>query len=135
MRMGWSHIHIDMPFITIRELRELLNCPFPTLSSAKRDILIDIAAAEQHGQRLTMKQLVILQTGSATTTRRRLKNLIQTGWVVKLPNTQDGRSEVYGLSDILPDPSAELRSTLQAISANFEKRLHLSGGKAKRLSQ
>lgn len=112
-----------MPFIAIRELRQLIRSSFQVTSRADLDILIDLAAATQFGEGLTMKQLVILHSGSATTTRRRIGNLIATGKVVKLPHASDGRSEVYGVSQVLWNMSGVLQSAMKRVLAGIEVRV------------
>lgn len=94
--------------------------------------MIDIAAAQQLGNALTMKQLVILQSGSATTTRRRIRNLIDQGKIVRLPNAQDGRSQLYGLSDELWEMSEEISAALKMVYEDFEKRAKVSESGARR---
>ncbi|MBC7918848.1 MAG: hypothetical protein H7Y28_13665 [Rhodoferax sp.] len=69
-----------------------------------------------------MKQLVILQSGSATTTRRRIRNLVALGKVVRLPNSQDGRSEIYGVADHLWNKSSEVEAALTQLYAELESR-------------
>ena len=111
-----------MPFIAIQKLRDFVETTFNVSSRADRDLLIDLAAAQELGQGLTMKQLVILQSSSATTTRRRVRNLIAQGKVIRLPNTQDGRSEIYGVTDQLWNTSSEVQVALKAVYAEFESR-------------
>jgi hypothetical protein len=116
-----------MPFIAIRELRELFKSSFNVTSRADFHILIDLAAATQSGEGLTMKQLVIMQSGSATTTRRRINNLIAAGKVVKLPHASDGRSEVYGVSQTLWELSAQLQESMQKLYGEFDVRSEATG--------
>ena len=111
-----------MPFLAIQKLRDLVNTSFRVNSRADRDILIDLAAAQQHGLGLTMKQLVILQSGSATTTRRRIRNLVALGKVVRLPNSQDGRSEIYGVSDQLWNEFSQVQTALKWLLDECESR-------------
>lgn len=111
-----------MPFIAIQKLRDSVSEIFRVTSRAERDILIDLAAAQQMGNGLTMKQLVILQSGSATTTRRRIRNLIAQGKVVRLPNSLDGRSEIYGVASNLWEKSDEVQAALNLVYEEMEKR-------------
>lgn len=111
-----------MPFIAIREIRELIKSSFRVTSRGERDILVDLAAAQQMGQCLTMKQLVILQAGSATTTRRRVNDLILAGKVIKLPNPLDGRSEVYSVADALANHAPNFELAMRRIVEEFDRR-------------
>jgi hypothetical protein len=113
-----------MPFIAIKELRDLVKTSFRVTSRGERDILVDLAAAQQLGQCLTMKQLVILQAGSATTTRRRLNSLIESGKVQKFPNPLDGRSEVYAVANAMVAHASSFESEMKRILTGFDKRTH-----------
>ena len=115
-----------MPFIAFQKLRDSVSATFRVDTRADRDILIDIAAAQESGSALTMKQLVILQSGSATTTRRRIRNLIDQGKIVRLPNAQDGRSQLYGIADQLWEMSDEVSAALRLVYDDFEKRAKAS---------
>jgi len=87
-----------------------------------QDILIDLAAAHQLGQSLSMKQLVLIRGGSATTVRRRVNQLIEAGHVVKLPNMADGRSDHFTVSKALCSKSQSIESELRQINIAYEKR-------------
>jgi DNA-binding MarR family transcriptional regulator len=121
-----------MPFIAIKELRDLVRTSFRVTSRGERDILVDLAAAQQLGQCLTMKQLVILQAGSATTTRRRLNSLIESGKVQKYTNPQDGRSEVYAVASAMVAHASGFESEMKRILTGFDKRTHKSTRSAMR---
>jgi len=115
-----------MPFIAIQKLRDLVSDAFDVRSRADRDILIDLAAAKQRGEVLTMKQLVILQSESPTTTRRRISALIAAGKVVKLPKSMDGRTETYGIADDLWEKADEIHDVLRKAHIELEHRASAS---------
>jgi hypothetical protein len=112
-----------MPFVALRDFRNLAKSLLPLLSADCRDILIELAAAQQLDQCLTMKQLVLLQSGTATTVRRRVTYLIELGHVVKMPNQLDGRSDRFGVSKCLWAEMSKLQSALLLLNAQMVPRV------------
>lgn len=117
-----------MSFILIRDTRDLVQRKLSSSIPVGHDILIDLAAARQLNRTLTMKQLLLTRGGSATTLRRRLNQLIDAGYVIKVPNARDARSDHYSVTPLFLDACAGLEDELQQISGLFERR------RAKRLS-
>lgn len=111
-----------MSFVLIRDIRDLAIQKLPSTIPAGHDILIDLAAAQQLNRSLTMKQLLLTRGGSATTLRRHLAQLIAAGYVVKVPNALDGRSDHFSVTDRFLDTCAGLDEELEKLSALFERR-------------
>jgi len=111
-----------MSFILIRDIRDLAKRKLPSTIPAGHDILIDVAAAHQLGRILTMKQLLLMRGGSATTLRRRLNLLIDAGYVVKVPNARDARSDHYSVTKTFLKKCASLDAELKKISVEFDRR-------------
>lgn len=111
-----------MSFILIRDIRDLAIGKLPSSISGGHDILIDLAAARQLNRTLTMKQLLLIRGGSATTLRRRLHQLMDEGYVTKVPNARDARSDHYSVTDLFLNACAGMGEELQQISELFERR-------------
>lgn len=111
-----------MSFILIRDTRDLVQRKLSSSIPVGHDILIDLAAARQLNRTLTMKQLLLTRGGSATTLRRRLNQLIDAGYVIKVPNARDARSDHYSVTPLFLDACAGLEDELQQISGLFERR-------------
>lgn len=111
-----------MSFILIRDIRDLAISKLPSSIPGGQDILIDLAAASQLKRSLTMKQLLLIRGGSATTLRRRIHQLIAAGLVTKVPNERDARSDHYSVTPQFLASCAGLDGELQQISELFERR-------------
>lgn len=111
-----------MPFIAIREARDLARDTLRLSCDEDHGLLVDLAAASQAGQGVSMKQLVILRGGSATTVRRRVARLIAAGIVVKLPNPADARSDCFQISPSLQTQLPALEAAFFKISIDFQNR-------------
>lgn len=111
-----------MPYIKIRDIRDVAIRILPNAVVGGQDILIDLAAAHQLGKSVTMKQLVLSRGGSATTIRRQVNQLIKAGHVVKLPNTSDGRSDHFSVSQSLCENCKNIESEIRQIHAAYEER-------------
>ena len=111
-----------MSFILIRDIRDLAISKLPSTIPGGQDILIDLAAARQLNRTLTMKQLLLIRGGSATTLRRRLSQLVEAGYAVKVPNERDARSDHYSVTDMFLSTCTGMDAELQQISELFERR-------------
>ena len=111
-----------MPFIAVREARDLAQKTLRLSSYEDQYLLIDLAAASQLAHGLSMKQLVLLHGGSATTVRRRLARLIDSGHVVKHPNPADARSDCFHISPSLHQQVPALQAVFTQIRADFHHR-------------
>jgi hypothetical protein len=113
-----------MSFITIRDIRELTKNVLGVDSCEDGNILIDLAAAHQQGKSLSVKQLMLLQGGTATTLRRRISRLIELGFVIRIPNQNDGRSDLISVSPMVQGRLESIRVGLKQSIHEFEARSH-----------
>ncbi|MDT8992497.1 hypothetical protein RQP54_16625 [Curvibacter sp. APW13] len=111
-----------MSFVLIRDIRDLAISKLPSSIPDGHDILIDLAAAHQLQRSLTMKQMLLMRGGSATTLRRRLSQLIDAGYVTKVPNARDARSDHYSITPLFLKACAGLDEELRKLSEQFERR-------------
>lgn len=111
-----------MSFVLIRDIRDLAISKLPSSIPGGQDILIDLAAAHQLQRTLTMKQLLLIRGGSATTLRRRIAQLIDAGLVTKIPNARDARSDHYSVTPRFLKACAGLDEELRTLSEQFERR-------------
>lgn len=111
-----------MSFITIRDIRELTKNVLGVDTCEECNILIDLAAAQQQGKSMSVKQLLLLQGGTATTLRRRVARLIELGFVVRVPNQNDGRSDLISVSPMVRDRLGLVHVGLKQIIVEFEAR-------------
>ena len=82
-------------FAALRHIREFERAQFPFLKSIiDFDLVIEIGYAEEMGQPLTQKQVLLLNLSSRTTVRRRLAALIAKGVVRRRKNAHDLRSSL-----------------------------------------
>lgn len=58
-------------------------------------ILLEIAASQQEGTRLTLKQLVLCCSVPESTLKRRLARLVRRGFVIKEMTAEDRRVHCY----------------------------------------
>jgi DNA-binding MarR family transcriptional regulator len=111
-----------MSFVTIRDIRELTKNVLGMDACEDLGILIDLAAAYQQGKSLSVKQLLLLQGGTATTLRRRVARLIELGFVVRIPNQTDGRSDLISISPVVHGRLGSIDAGLKQIIEEFEAR-------------
>lgn len=82
-------------FAALRQIREFERVQLPFLKSIiDFDILIEVGYAEEMGQPLTQKQILLQNLSSRTTVRRRLASLIEKGVIRRRRNTRDQRSSL-----------------------------------------
>ena len=80
-------------FSALKRMREYQRGQLPFLRSMiDFDIVIEIGYAEEEGNPLTLKQLLLLKLSSRTTVRRKLARLIEQGVIKTRRNAKDGRS-------------------------------------------
>jgi DNA-binding MarR family transcriptional regulator len=86
-------------FTGLKKIREFQRLQLPFLKSVVDfDIIIEIGYAEEQGQPLTLKQLVLLNMSSRTTVRRKLARLIEQGIVMRRKQANDHRSSLLTIS-------------------------------------
>jgi len=86
-------------FAALRQIRHFERAQLPFLKSILDfDIVIEIGYAEEIGQPLTQKQVLLLNLSSRTTVRRRLASLVARGIVKRRRNARDQRSSLLTIS-------------------------------------
>src|SRR5512140_167997 len=86
-------------FTGLKQIREFERQQLPFLKSVVDfDIVIEIGYAEEQGQPLTLKQLVLLNIRSRTTIRRKLRRLIEQGIVRRRKHANDHRTNLLTIS-------------------------------------
>jgi len=86
-------------FSALRQIREFERTQLPFLKSIiDFDLVIEIGYAEEIGQPLTQKQVLLLNLSSRTTVRRRLASLIEKGVVRRRKNAHDQRSSLLHIA-------------------------------------
>ena len=85
-------------FTGLKKIREFERLQLPSLGSlVDFDIIIEIGYAQEQGQPLTLKQLLLLNFRSRTTTRRKLAALIAKGIVTRREHAHDHRASVLSI--------------------------------------
>jgi DNA-binding MarR family transcriptional regulator len=86
-------------FAALRQIRHFERSQLPFLKSILDfDLVIEIGYAEEIGQPLTQKQVLLLNLSSRTTVRRRLASLVARGVVKRRKNVRDQRSSLLTIS-------------------------------------
>jgi len=86
-------------FTGLKKIREFERLQLTFLKSVcDLDIVIEIGFAQEQGQPLTLKQLLLLNFCSRTTMRRKLARLIVEGFVVRRKHANDHRSSLLVIS-------------------------------------
>ena len=106
-------------FTGLKEIREYERLQLPFFKSdADFDIVIEIGYAEEQGQPLTLKQLLLLNIISSTTVRRKLARLIEQGIVVRRKHVKDYRAAFLVISPSSVKLLGKYGGTLTSISAS-----------------
>ena len=104
-------------FTGLKQIREFERRQLPFLKSVVDfDIVIEIGYAEEQEQRLTLKQLFLLNLSSRTTVRRKLARLIEQRIVVRRKHADDHRASVLTISASTVKLLAKYGGTLTSIS-------------------
>ena len=86
-------------FTGLRKIREFERLQLRFLkSTVDFDIVIEIGYAEEEGQPLTLKQLLLLNLCSRTTVRRKLARLVEQGVIVRRKHANDQRANLLVIS-------------------------------------
>jgi hypothetical protein len=109
-------------FTGLKKIREFERLQLPFLRSVVDfDIVIEIGFAEEQGQRLTLKQLFLLNISSRTTVRRKLAKLIDQGIVIRRKHANDQRASLLIISPATVKLLNKYGGTITSISAsNFK---------------
>jgi DNA-binding MarR family transcriptional regulator len=86
-------------FTGLKKIREFERLQLPFLKSVVDfDIVIEIGYAEEQGQPLTLKQLLLLNICSRTTLRRKLATLVEQGIIIRRKHANDHRASLLVVS-------------------------------------
>lgn len=86
-------------FAGLRKIREYQRGQIPFIRSlVEFDIVIEIGYAEECGDPITLKQLLLLNICSRNTMRRKLGQLIEQQVVHRHKNSHDRRASMLGIS-------------------------------------
>jgi DNA-binding MarR family transcriptional regulator len=110
-------------FAGLRKIREYQRGQLPFLRSlVDFDIIIEIGYAEERGDPITLKQLLLLNICSRTTMRRKLAQLIEQQVVHRHKNSRDRRASVFAVSPGTLRLLTRYGQILKAISGAHFKR-------------
>ena len=86
-------------FTGLKRIREFERLQLPFLRSlVEFDIVIEVGFAQEQGQPLTQKQLLLLNFCSRSTARRKLATLTEQGIVIRRKRANDHRASVLIIS-------------------------------------
>lgn len=109
-------------FTGLKKIREFERLQLPFLKSVVDfDIVIEIGYADEQGQRLTLKQLFLLNITSRTTVRRKLARLIDQGIVIRRKHATDNRASLLIISPSTVKLLNKYGGTLTSISVTHFK--------------
>ena len=109
-------------FTGLKKIREFERLQLTFLRSVVDfDIVIEIGYAEEQGQPLTLKQLLLLNFCSRTTVRRKLARLIEQGIVIRRKHANDHRASLLIISPSTVKLLGKYGGTLTSISALYFK--------------
>jgi DNA-binding MarR family transcriptional regulator len=105
-------------FTGLKKIREYERLQLPFFKSvADFDIIIEIGYAEEQGQPLTLKQLLLLNIISPTTVRRKLARLIEQGIVIRRKHVNDHRASFLKIAPLSVKLLGKYGATITSISA------------------
>jgi DNA-binding MarR family transcriptional regulator len=105
-------------FTGLKKIREFERQQLSFLRSVVDfDIVVEIGFAQEQGQPLTLKQLMLLNLCSRTTTRRKLARLIEQGIVIRRKHADDHRASLLIISPANLKLLGKYGGTLTSISA------------------
>jgi len=109
-------------FTGLKKIREFEKRQLPFLRSIfDFDIVIEVGYAEEQGQSLTLKQLLLLNICSRTTVRRKLATLIEQGIVIRRKRANDHRASHLKISPIGVKLLGKYGGTLMSIAMSHFK--------------
>jgi DNA-binding MarR family transcriptional regulator len=109
-------------FTGLKKIRDFERRHLPFLRSViDFDIVIEIGYAEEQGQPLTLKQLLLLNICSRTTVRRKLATLIEQGIIIRRKHANDHRASLLMIAPSGVKLLSKYGGTLTSISvAHFQ---------------
>ena len=106
-------------FTGLKKIREFERRYLPFLRSViDFDIVIEIGYAEEQGQPLTLKQLLLLNVCSRTTLRRKLATLIEQGIIIRRKHANDHRAKLLMIAPSGVKLLSKYGGTLTSISVS-----------------
>lgn len=106
-------------FTGLKKIREFERRHLPFLRSViDFDIVIEIGYAEEQGQPLTLKQLLLLNICSRTTVRRKLATLIEQGIIIRRKHANDHRASLLMIAPSGVKLLSKYGGTLTSISVS-----------------
>lgn len=106
-------------FTGLKKIREFERRHLPFLRSIiDLDIVIEIGYAEEQGQPLTLKQLLLLNICSRTTLRRKLATLIEQGIIIRRKHPDDHRAGLLMIAPSGVKLLSKYAGTLTSISVS-----------------
>jgi hypothetical protein len=109
-------------FAGLRKIREYQRLQLPFLRSLiEYDIVIEIGYAEECGEPITLKQLLLVNICSRTTMRRKLSELIEQQVILRQKNSHDRRASALGVSPTHLRQLAKYGQALKSIARDHFK--------------
>jgi DNA-binding MarR family transcriptional regulator len=109
-------------FTGLRKIRELERLQLPFIKSiVDFDIIIEIGCAEEEGEPLTLKRLLLLNISSRTTVRRKLAGHIKKGIVIRRKHATDQRAGLLVISPASVKLIGKYAAAVAVISASHFK--------------
>jgi|SRR5271170_4935139 len=106
-------------FTGLKKIREFERRQLPFLRSViDWDIVIEIGYAEEQGQPLTLKQLLLLNICSRTTVHRKLAMLIEQGIVIRRKRADDHRANLLMIAPSNVKLFSKYGGTITSIAAS-----------------
>ncbi len=106
-------------FTGLKKIREFERRHLPFLRSViDFDIVIEIGYAEEQGQPLTLKHLLLLNICSRTTVRRTLATLIEQGIIIRRKHANDHRASLLMIAPSGVKLLSKYGGTLTTISVS-----------------
>ena len=106
-------------FTGLKKIREFERRHLPFLRSViDFDIVIEIGYAEEQGQPLTLKRLLLLNICSRTTVRRKLATLIEQGIIIRRQHANDHRASLLIIAPSGVKLLSKYGGTLTSISVS-----------------
>ena len=106
-------------FTGLKKIREFERRHLPFLRSViDFDMVIEIGYAEEQGQPLKLKQLLLLNICSRTTLRRKLATLIEQGIIIRRKHANDHRANLLMIAPSGVKLLSKYGGTLTSISVS-----------------
>lgn len=106
-------------FTGLKKIRAFERAQLPFIKSiVDFDIIIEIGCAEEEGEPLTPKRLLLLKISSRTTVRRKLATHIEQGIVIRRKHATDQRASTLIIAPSTVKVFSKYGATLALISAS-----------------